>query len=250
MRAKANNRLGEINYNKFGNKMEIIEYRDCKDIDIYFHKYNWVTKNKTYRDFKKGNVSCPYEPRLFNVGYMGVDKYDSKKNNDAYVKWNSMLARCYDPKYIQKNPTYEGCEVCKEWHDFQNFTKWYYENYYKIDEEVMCLDKDILVKRNKVYSPETCVFVPNRINVLFVKSDSKRGNLPIGVAEYKYGYRAYVSYNRKQLKLGTFNTPHEAFLMYKLNKELVIQGIANEYKNKIPTKLYEALINYEVEEGD
>lgn len=215
-----------------------------------FPEYEWTKEHVEYARFKKGGVSSPYEPKLFNTGYMGIGEYDSKKDNDAYIKWNSMLARCYNPKYIQKYPTYKGCEVCKEWHDFQNFTKWYYENYYKIDGEVMCLDKDILVKRNKVYSPDNCVFVPHRINTLFVKNDVIRGDLPIGVSEYKYGYRAYICCNCKRLKLGTFNTSHKAFLMYKLNKELVIQGIANEYKDKIPTKLYEALMNYKVEEGD
>ena len=72
-----------------------------------------------------------------------------------------------------------------EWLNFQNFAEWYEKNYYEIPGEIMCLDKDILIKRNKTYSPETCVFVSNRINNLFVKNDYNRGEYPIGVNLYK-----------------------------------------------------------------
>ena len=64
------------------------------------------------------------------------------------------------------------CSVYEGWHNFQNFAKWYEDNYYEIEEEQMHLDKDILVKGNKVYSPDTCVFVPETINGLFVKSNA------------------------------------------------------------------------------
>lgn len=218
-----------------------------------FPEYNWTKEHARYDHFKRGNIACPYEKKSFNIGYLGEGRYNASINGrftKHYNLWNAMLQRCYDPKYQQKYPTYRGCSVHDSWHNFQTFSAWLDKNYYEIEGEQMNLDKDILCKGNKIYSPDTCVFVPHKINLLFVKRDSKRGDLPIGVTEYKYGYRVYVGCNGKQLKLGTFNTPHEAFLMYKLNKELVIQGIANEYKNKIPTKLYEALMNYKVEEGD
>ena len=96
-----------------------------------------------------------------------------------------MLTRCYSDKYKKKKPTYEDCKVYEELLNFQNFAKWDSENYYEIEGETMCLDKDILVKHNKIYSPETCVYVPNTINVLFTKSDKIRGNTPIGVNEQK-----------------------------------------------------------------
>ena len=87
-----------------------------------------------------------------------------------------MLRRCYDEKLHKKYPTYIDCKVCEEWLNFQNFAKWYYNNYYEIENEKICLDKDILHKGNKIYSPDNCVFVPNNINVLFVKSDKSRGD--------------------------------------------------------------------------
>lgn len=248
-----NDRTGEEKTNTFGSTMRIIKYRNNADLDILFVDYNWVIKHRMYKEFKDGKVKCPYEKRVFNIGYLGEGRYNAStngKNTKYYEIWNKMLARCYAPEAIKRNPTYTGCEVCPEWHSFQTFAEWADKNYYEIEGQRMALDKDILYKGNKIYSPQTCVFVPSGINNLFTKNDKCRGNLPIGVSEYKYGYKACVSCNNKQLVLGTFNTTHEAFLMYKLNKELVIQGVANEYKNKIPTKLYETLMNYKVEEGD
>lgn len=247
------NRIGEINYNKFGSKMEIIEYRNYDDIDVYFEEYNYTKTNVEYGSFKRGTTLCPYDCRTYGVGYLGEGKYkasENGKNTKCYNTWMQMIRRCYSKKFQERNPTYKDCEVCPEWHNFQVFAEWYYENYYEIDKEVMCLDKDILCKGNKVYSPETCVFVSNRINVLFIKADSKRGDLPIGVRKYKNTYVAQMNVNGKMTHLGYFDTPHEAFLMYKLNKELALHIIANEYKNEIPSKLYEAMINYKVEEND
>lgn len=218
-----------------------------------FPEYNWTKEHIGYDVFKKGKIKCPYEKRVFNIGYLGEGRYNASINGKltkCYKIWQHMLARCYDSKYIEKYPTYKDCIVHDSWHNFQNFAGWFEKNFYQIEGERICLDKDILCKGNKMYSPDTCVFVPSRINTLFIKCDERRGDLPIGVSEHKPGYRVGVSCNNKYLKLGTFSTPHEAFLMYKLNKELVIQGIANECKDKIPTKLYEALMNYKVEEGD
>lgn len=191
---------------------------------------------------------------IFGVGYNSKGKYrayENGKRTKCYDAWHNMMRRCYSPKFHEKQPTYIGCEVVEKWHDYQVFAEWYHNNYYEVGNEVMCLDKDILVKGNKIYSPDDCVFAPNNINMLFVKRQRQRGDLPIGVHECKNGYIAQCADGSgKQIPLGTFDTPHEAFLMYKLNKELLIQGVANEYKNRIPTKLYNALMEYEVNEWD
>ena len=256
------NRLDEINYNKFGSKIIIKEYRNSLDVDIYFPEYDWIAKNNQYDNFKRGVVRCPYEPRSFNKGYLGEGKYDiygeNTRHNKCYNTWKSMLERCYDEKFQIKQPTYMGCKVCKEWLNFQNFADWYYKNYYKIDNEKMCLDKDILVKGNKIYSPETCVFVPHNINILFIERDKCRGSFPIGVSYHKqhnkYSSNCHV-YNfdtsKSKLKhLGYYETPEEAFKVYKEFKESYIKQVADYYKNKIPTKLYDALYNYQVEITD
>lgn len=253
-------RVGEENYNNFGSKMIIINYRKRKDIDVCFPKYNWIAKNVRYDYFKEGKIKCPYERRTYGVGYLGEGKYKSRINNKktkCYSAWKSMLQRCYDPKYHEKEPTYKNCKVRDEWLNFQNFAKWYYNNYYEIEGEIMHLDKDILVKGNKIYSAENCIFIPGRINTLFTKCDKVRGEYPIGVSLCKNGkYRAYCHvYNFKENKskkihLGVYNIPEQAFEVYKEFKENYIKQVADYYKSKIPSKLYDTMYNYEVEITD
>ena len=168
--------------------MIIINYRKVKDIDVYFPKYDWTVKGVQYYNFKKGNIKCPYEKRTYGICYLGEGKYKAWKNNKdtrVYKTWKSMLQRCYDEKLQEKYPTYKGCVVCDEWHNFQNFAKWYEDNYYEVCDEKMCLDKDILVKGNKIYSPETCIFVPQTINLLFNKNLNTRGDSVIGATPFK-----------------------------------------------------------------
>ena len=117
----------------------------------------------------------------------------------------------------------------------------------------MQLDKDILIKGNKVYSPETCVFVPQNINELFVKRNIDRGIYPIGVHLNKLNnkYIAQCAQGQgKIINLGCFNAPKEAFNVYKLFKEDIIKQIADKYKILIPQKLYNAMYEYEVEITD
>ena len=164
-----------------------------------------------------------------------------------------MIERCYSDDIHNKRPTYKECTICNEWLYYSSFKKWYNENYYEIENEKICLDKDILYKGNKIYSPETCVFVPNDINTLFTKHDSKRGDYPIGVTYLNKNnkYRARCKYGKgESIYLGSFDTPEEAFYEYKEFKEKVIKNIAEKYKNKIPKKLYDAMYRYEVEITD
>jgi hypothetical protein len=164
-----------------------------------------------------------------------------------------MLQRCYSKKYQEKEPTYVGCTVCDEWLNFQNFAKWYDENYYEVEGEKMQLDKDILTKGNKIYNPENCIFVSQRINSLFIKCNHLRGVLPIGVSYEAESnkYRALCNNGyKKSIHLGRFTILEEAFKAYKEYKENLIKQIANTYKNKIPKRLYDAMYRYEVEITD
>lgn len=246
-------RTGEEKTNTFGSLMRIINYRNCNDIDVYFEKYEWTKKHTSYSQFTNGTIACVYEPRVYGVGYSGKGKYkvsENGKHTKCYKTWYHMLERCYDPKYIQKHPSYKGCKVSDEWHNFQLFSEWYYENYYKIEGQRMDLDKDILCKGNKIYSPDTCVFVPQAINKLFTKNDKCRGDLPIGVYYSNKKYNAQCNTNETQKYLGRYDTKEEAFQVYKQYKERYIKEVAKEYKDKIPSKLYEGMMKYKVEIND
>ena len=254
-------RTGEERLNNFGSRMIITEYRSRKDIDIYFPEYDWIAKHIEYKNFKNGNIKCPYEKRVYGVGYIGEGKYkasENRKNTKCYDTWCKMLQRCYDPKLHEKHLTYVDCKVCDEWLCFQNFAEWFYNNYYEIDDERMCLDKDILHKGNKIYSPNNCVFVPHNINLLFVKCDKSRGNCPIGISYHKRGKKFVArcnvydfKENKSELKyLGCYDTSEEAFKIYKEFKEQNIKDVADHYKDLIPVKLYDVMYNYQVEITD
>ena len=261
MGRKIINRIGEKGINNFGSEMIIVRYKMRRDIDVYFSEYNWTAKRVRYDNFKNGNVKCPYERRIYGVGYLGEGKYKAYENGKQtrlYHTWQSMLGRCYDEKYHKRHPTYKNCKVCEEWHNFQNFAEWHYNNYYDVDDETMCLDKDILFKGNKFYSPETCMFVPITINSLFVKRDNDRGESVIGVSYHKRDriYEVWCSLinpetgKSKGKYLGRYDSQEKAFQVYKYYKEKNIKQIADYYKDKITEKLYKALYNYEVEITD
>ena len=193
-------------------------------------------------------------PLCAKVSRYGITDIPAKGNERAYNKWRGILIRSQDPYYKHLHPTYDSCSVCNEWLRFSNFKKWF-ENpqngYYKGYE----LDKDILVKGNKIYSPDTCCFVPQEINKLLTKRKTQRGGLPIGVSLNKgRGKPLSVSFtkNKVSVHLGVFDTPEEAFQAYKSAKEHFIKELAEKYfqEGKITKKVYDALMKYEVEITD
>lgn len=174
------------------------------------------------------------------------------KKTKVYKRWYDIHYRSYSSQLHKRYPTYIGCSVCDEWHDFYDFQSWNKENYYEViingKKSKMDLDKDILFKGNKVYSPETCIFVPHEINTLFTIRKSNKGDLPVGVhydAE-KNRYRAQV----QSKKLGRFKKPEQAFAAYKKEKEKLIKEMARIYRNQIPDKLYQAMVHWKVEITD
>ena len=183
-----------------------------------------------------------------------VGTYDLP-NNTQYAavrnKWKLMLSRCYYQKHIAVRPSYGECSVCDEWLTFSNFKKWFEDpkNGYQ---EGYHLDKDILVKGNKLYSPDTCCFVPQEINALFHAHIRSKNLTPVGVRKRRERYEANIFLCGKQKFLGTFNTPEKAFQAYKSAKEHFIKELAEKYfqEGKITKKVYDALMKYDVEITD
>ena len=233
--------------------MKIIHYNTYSDIIVEFQDNYNAKVHTSYQCFKKGRVKNPYHKTTIGTGYLGEGiAKENGKLKKSYKVWFAMIDRCYGNNE-SKNPSYKGCNVCEEWHNYGNFEKWFNENFYQIKNEDMELDKDILLKHNKIYCPQYCCFVPSNINCLFTKSDKIRGECPIGVTWHKRDlvYEAWCSdRHKKDIYLGRFNDKNKAFLKYKQYKENLIKKIANEYKEYIPENLYSALINYEVEITD
>lgn len=245
-------RVGEVSYTKYGTKATIVEYVNTKKVLVEFddkHHYRYYT---SYLNFKNGQLTNPYETRCGNgIGYIGIGKYNSKNSKMIYQKWRAIIQRCCCDDYKDESnysiASYEPCTICEEWLCFQNFAEWYYENSYECSEP-LCVDKDILVHNNKAYSPETCMLVPRRINLLFIKELGRRGDLPIGVYldKRKGNYLATISKSGKPHHVGVSKNPQIAFEIYKKEKEKYIKEVADEYKPIIPQKLYDAMYNYEI----
>jgi len=226
--------------------MTVIEYVNAKNVTVAFD--NGYKKKIAWSTFLSGEVQSVYDRTVYGVGYLGEGPYtamDGRKQRKAYSLWLSILDRGYSEKTKKKHTTYKDCTVVEEWHNFQNFAKWFYDNYYEIEGHTMNLDKDILVRGNKCYGPDTCVFVPQQINKLFIKLDNPARRLPLGVHFHKATKRYYASINvtgrliRKQ-----FATAEEAARCYIEIKEAHIKAMAEKYKDEIPNKLYEAMITF------
>lgn len=240
-----NNRLGEVRNNTFGTPMKIIRYGSYDDIDVEFlYEHHYVKEHNTYSNFKAGGIKNPYDRTLFSVGYVGVGEhitgYSKIGMTEEYHCWQNMLERCYCEKLRELHPSYYDIStVCDEWHDYQVFASWHKEHRYKVNERLH-LDKDILFAGNKLYSPPTCLLVPQRLNMLFMNKSNNRG-LPNGIIQCKNGYLA--KYGGKEL--GVFPTVEEAYIKQTQKKKEAIEKLANEYKSIIPKEVYEAVMAYE-----
>lgn len=192
------------------------------------------------------------------IGIKG-DKYPSWNGVEMlkeYSLWTDMLLRCTN-KVLLKRPTYEGATCSENFKSYTFFYEWCNQqkgfNEKDKNSRKWSLDKDLLIRGNKCYSEDVCVFVPNRVNNLVTKCDSSRGEWPVGVHRDGAKGRFVSQCNNgtgKQKFLGCFNTPQEAFQAYKTFKETLIKEVANEYKEMLDSRVYEALMNYEVNEND
>lgn len=190
---------------------------------------------------------------FLGVGVMGEGLYVSKdhhgKPTKHYQLWGNMMTRCYSSSPTYKN--YFDCEVHETWLNFQNFAKW-------CDEQKgfgnlnWHLDKDILIKGNKVYGPDTCVFVPSEVNKYYLKREASRGDLPIGVTRTdNERYMSQGNFKGFHSKfIGRYSTPEEAFLAYKNIKESHGRYLASMYSGIVDERVIEALNNYEVNIND
>ena len=167
------------------------------------------------------------------------------KTTKEYNLWRSMLQRCYSKSFLEERPTYVGCSVSDTFLYYHLFHAWC-QIQVGFGKEGYQLDKDLLIKSNKLYSEDTCVFIPSVLNALLTKRTLDRGLLPIGVTKHGKGFRAQCKIDGKTKSLGTFQTVEEAFKEYKLFKESHIKAQAEVYKHEIDPRAYQALLNYKV----
>lgn len=253
-RPKKKDRLGEENINYQGCLMKIVQYNSTKDILVEFQDEYKSVVHSAYKEFSNGSIKNPYFPSILGVGIVGK-KYSS--NTKEYKIWNAMMRRCFSEKHKDKHPSYTDVICCDEWFLYENFYEWLHkqDNFNNwLYEYGWAIDKDILVKGNKIYSPETCLLVPQKVNSLFIKRTNDRGVYPIGVTKHENKFRAKCDNPllNKREHIGLYNTPEEAFYAYKEYKEKIIKEVAKDefLKGNITQQCYEAMLKYEVEITD
>lgn len=241
--------IGFKGYSRSSGYFEVIELLQDNNCKVLFKDTGTISVQKR-GNTKRGTIKDLYKRTCHGVGYLGDGDYRRCATKSG-MYWQFMMNRCYDNKYKLAHPTYKDCSVCEEWHNFQNFAKWciVQEGY---GSSGFNLDKDLLVKGNKVYGPDYCSLIPHQINKAITKQTMFKAGLPIGVSTRsdlggKYMARhCRLSTGRKESYLGLFNSPEEAFSAYKRSKELYIKELADLWKEKISQQAYEALYKYEV----
>ncbi len=245
--------IGKVCKSSNSGDFKVLEYNNAKDVEIQFLKTGYEATVELVQ-VKRGDVKDRYLPSVFDVGVLGT-KYQptiNGVNTKEYALWCHMLTRCYSDNFKKKNPTYKDCEASENFKSYEYFYEWCHSQI-GFGNEGWHLDKDLLVKGNKLYSEDSCVFIPSEINSLLVKREALRGTHPIGVRwdNTNKAFVARVNKNKgKSEHLGSFNTEIEAFKAYKVAKESFIKEQANKWKSQIDPRAYEALMKYEVEITD
>lgn len=226
------------------NKKKItVEFRDGYQTECTLH------------NLRMGSVYNPFHPKIYGVGFLGIGGYSAKIGKTIhpyYDAWRGALRRSYDPSWHKKQPQYTNCSVDERWHNYQDFCSWsdkqVFEKGYK-------LDKDLLVYGNKVYGPDTCVYLPNELNCIISDGWKLNRGLPKGVslsANPKAKNKKFIaSLQRKttnNFNLGYFHTAEEAFEVYKREKEKYVKERANFWKDRISNIAYEGLMNWTLPE--
>ena len=249
--------VGKVCKSKSSGDFKIVKYNGAKDVEIQFSKTGFETVVEL-GSIRKGEVKDSYSPSVYGVGILGT-KYPITVNGvitKEYDLWHSMLQRCYSDNFKSKYPTYEGCEVSDKFKSYEYFYEWCHKQVGFGNDgngNPFQLDKDLLAKGNKVYSEDSCVFLPQEINKILTKRAASRGEYLIGIcwSNTHKAFRAMVSKNKgKKEHLGYFKTEIEAFNAYKQAKESFIKEQADKWKSQIDPRAYEALMNYTVDIDD
>lgn len=196
------------------------------------------------RDVREGSIKDLLRPNIAGVGFIGDGVYKSKGDDMVcYQTWSDMIKRCYSPKNERVAREYNGVTVCNEWHNFQNFAKWYYDHF--IDGYHM--DKDLRVFGSKRYSPETCTFIPLELNS-FLTGGLKRGihfskSKGKWVAQCQDGEKTRTG-NKKQTYLGAYVKEEDALDAYKTFKLDKLDQLESKYGDSLSCVIFDNIRNF------
>lgn len=269
MKDNNNPLIGKKDKNVHGSEMEIIgHYNNNHIIVLLSSQINdnpmyYINYNTRLSHFNDGNIRSPYEISIHDHGYIGDGKYYNAKYKKFAETHSGMIRRCHKDEI--RSIQYNDVSIYQMWYDFQNFAEWCEYNYYEIEGEEMWIDKDLICKNSKIYSPVTCCFLPSSINLMFKPNSggSKKSTLPRGFSynpemrSKPYRVQCNNFSDQAQVHLGYFSTIEEGFKIYKDYKENKIKRVADDYwfnrgGRYIPQfkRVYDAMYAYQVEIDD
>lgn len=231
----------------------VLEYISSKMIKVRFITTGYE-RFVRIGNLLSGGMRDPTSPTVYGVGWLGEKFSKSEFRLQSYICWNSLLFRCYHKSSKLRSPTYHDCSVSENFKCYSKFKEWCNKQIgfgLKDDNgKVFELDKDILIKGNKRYSEDTCCFVPREINSLLNTHKNSRGGSTLGVRRSGNKFNSVISNFGVRRSLGVFDTEEQAFKAYKQAKESYIKEIAHKWKDQIDQRVYEALMNWEVDGTD
>ena len=188
---------------------------------------------------------------IYGVGF-NDRKYKTRiegKNVKEYSLWINVLYRCCSEIYKKNNKSYEGCRISENFKSYSFFYEWCQSQKGFLIEKWE-IDKDVLLKGNKIYSEDTCVFIPPCLNLMLTKRENKRGDCKIGVSKKRKKFVAQCSVDGKSTYIGIFEKEEDAFYAYKKFKESEVKRITEIYSSELDERVYKSLVSYSGDDDD
>lgn len=202
-------------------------------------------------NLRKGAVRNPYHPCVYGVGFIGVGPHSVRENgrkSPAYTQWSGIIQRGHSGIFKKENPSYDDVSVSPEWHNFQEFSDWFYKQAHSMSPGFQ-IDKDLMIIGNREYSPKACSFVPSQINSLLNDCAGRRGLLKQGVTfeKRRNSYVARISIKGRPMKIGRFPSENLAYSAYIEAKIRYVREMAEEYKLVLHPTVYDNLKNWKLD---
>lgn len=189
-------------------------------------------------------VRDDYYPYFYGVACQGngsttyIDHCGYSRSRKEYDIWMRMIKRCYDTTdYQYMSYGGAGVTVCLEWRCYEyflntlplvaNYNLWLAEpTKYRLDKDTL---QQGIPTDQKIYSPQTCMFITVRENTLEIAKRTKRSKTGyVGVRQRPSGTYACAITNKT---FGTYTSPIAAASLY--NKIARYRGYQEEYLNDL-----------------
>lgn len=256
--------IGDVYVLNCGWKCKVKEYVNALNVVIEFDDRS--TQIAPFANIKNGGVKPLNYPSVYGIGFFGIGRFiprSYKPKDDQivvdqkiYRHWVKLLDRVYnlENKHSSSNKTYKGCTIDPDWHNFQNFCEWTLTQKYWNEKDAH-LDKDLLVKGNKHYSPSTCCYIPSKINLFISGCKISEKGLPRGVNYIKprtkgskQGYIARCYFKSDREYLGYYDDKDQASIVYNARKKEVAMSLIAEYTDVISEPASKAFHRYLIDD--